>query len=84
MKWIATIPLVIEAADMTREQVIDYLVQQRIIRGPTDAFTLEQVEEIEVAAVIDDEAPQLENEVRDEQQNFEPCEDQITPEKLEL
>lgn len=66
MKWIAMVPLVIEAADMTREQVIDYLVQQRIIRGPTDAFTLEQVEEVEVAAVVDDEAPQLENEVREE------------------
>ena len=67
MKWIAMVPLVIEAADMTREQIIEYLVQQRIIRGPTDAFTLEQVEEVEIAAVIDDEAPQLENEVREEQ-----------------
>ena len=67
MKWIAMVPLVVEAADMTREQIIEYLVQQRIIRGPTDAFTLEQVEEVEIAAVIDDEAPQLENEVREEQ-----------------
>ena len=67
MKWIAMVPLVIEAADMTREQIIEYLVQQRIIRGPTDAFTLEQVEEVEIAAVIDDEAPQLENEMREEQ-----------------
>lgn len=79
MKWIATIPLIIEAADMTKDQVIEYLVQQRIIRGPSDAFSLEQVEEVELAA-----ATELENEVRDERQNFEPCEDQITPEKSEL
>jgi hypothetical protein len=68
MKWIATIPLVIEAADLTREQIIEFLIYHRIIRGPSDPFTLEQVEEVgvEVAAI------ELKNEVRNEQQNFEP------------
>jgi hypothetical protein len=64
---------------MTREQIIEYLMQYRVIRGPNDPFTLEQVEEVELDAAIE-----LKNEVRNEQQNFEPCEDQITPEKLEL
>ena len=79
MKWIVTVPLVVEAADMTKEQVIEYLVQQRVINGPADVCSVEQVEEVQLAA-----AQELENEVRDEQQNFEPCEDQNEPQKLEL
>ena len=62
MKWIATISLLIEAADLTREQIVERLVQHHIIRGPSDVFTLEQV-----AEVVDNAAPQLENEVREDQ-----------------
>ena len=46
MKWIVTVPLIIETADgMSREQVMAELVRQNIIRGAADMFTLEPIVE---------------------------------------
>lgn len=46
MRWILCAPQIIETADgMSREQLIEQLVAQRILYGPADNFTLEPITE---------------------------------------
>lgn len=46
MRWVLRIPQIIETADdMSREQLVDQLVKQQVIRGAADAFTLEPLTE---------------------------------------
>lgn len=46
MRWILSVPQIIDTADgMSKEQLVEQLVKQQVIRGATDAFTLEPVTE---------------------------------------
>lgn len=45
-RWVLTMPQIIETADgMSKEQLVEQLVAQRIIHGMADTFTLEPVTE---------------------------------------
>ena len=47
MRWVLTRPQIIETADgMSKEQLIEQLIAQRIIHGAVDTFTLEPVTEL--------------------------------------
>lgn len=46
MRWILCVPQIIETTDgRSRDQVIQDLVAQNIIRGAADSFTLEPITE---------------------------------------
>ena len=46
MKWILKTVQILDVADsVTRDQIIEDLVQQRVLRGPSEMFELEQVVE---------------------------------------
>jgi len=48
-QWIFNSPLVINAEDnVTREQIIAQLIEQKIIKGEADYFTLELIDEAPV------------------------------------
>lgn len=74
MKWVLTVPVVIEAADdMSKEQLVQMLVQQQVLHGAADAFTLEPVEEVCVAS-DEDKAPNGAAEVNEKIDDIPPVE----------
>jgi hypothetical protein len=47
MRWVLCVPQIIETADgMSKEQLVEQLVKQQILRGAADAFTLEPITEL--------------------------------------
>lgn len=49
MRWMLCTTQIIETADdMSREQLVEELVKQRVVRGAADNFSLEPIEEAEL------------------------------------
>lgn len=47
MRWVLTRPQIIETADgMSKEQLIEQLIAQKIVYGAADNFTLEPITEL--------------------------------------
>ena len=56
MKWLLTVPQIVETADdMSREQVVQMLIQQHRLCRAADVFSLEPVDVVEMDNVACDE-----------------------------
>lgn len=46
MRWILLVPQILETVDgISKEQLVEQLVKQRMLRGTADTFTLEPITE---------------------------------------